>query len=91
MPPRVRPIEKFAKAAGQCSTEVHSKERLSLETLPLTSSQASVYGKCIVADFNHVHKDKCLKEFLRLKECFLVRKSRYRIIRVRRCKLTPTL
>jgi len=53
MPARVRPIERFAKAVGQCSAE------------------ASVYGKCIVADFNHVHRDKCLKEFLRLKDCFL--------------------
>jgi NADH dehydrogenase [ubiquinone] 1 alpha subcomplex assembly factor 8 len=73
MPLRVRPIEKFAKAAGQCSAEVHGKRALSIKTHPVTSSQASVYGKCIVADFNHVHKDKCLKEFLRLKDCFLVR------------------
>ncbi len=35
-------------------------------------TQASVYGKCIVADYNSVHKDKCLTEFLRLKECYVV-------------------
>jgi len=33
--------------------------------------ELSVYGKCIVADYNAVHKDKCLKEFLKLKECYL--------------------
>ncbi len=31
-----------------------------------------MYGKCIVADFNSVHKDKCLTEFLRLKDCYVV-------------------
>ncbi|KAI1397284.1 hypothetical protein F4819DRAFT_472540 [Hypoxylon fuscum] len=31
-----------------------------------------MYGKCIVADYNSVHKDKCANEFLRLKDCFLV-------------------
>jgi hypothetical protein len=40
--------------------------------LTRTMTQASVYGKCIVADYNSVHKDKCLTEFLRLKECYVV-------------------
>ena len=31
-----------------------------------------MYGKCIVADYNHVHKDKCLTEFMKLKECYNV-------------------
>ena len=31
-----------------------------------------MYGKCIVADYNAVHKDKCLTEFMRLKDCYLV-------------------
>ncbi|EKD14648.1 hypothetical protein MBM_07369 [Drepanopeziza brunnea f. sp. 'multigermtubi' MB_m1] len=35
------------------------------------SAEASVYGKCIVADYNAVHKDKCLTEFLRLKNCYI--------------------
>lgn len=34
--------------------------------------QAAVYGKCIVADYNAVEKDKCVKEFMRLKDCYLV-------------------
>ncbi|ETS79171.1 hypothetical protein PFICI_09024 [Pestalotiopsis fici W106-1] len=36
------------------------------------SAEASVYGKCIVADYNSVHKDKCVKEFMQLKNCYLV-------------------
>ena len=31
-----------------------------------------MYGKCIVADYNGVYKDMCAKEFLRLKDCYLV-------------------
>lgn len=31
-----------------------------------------MYGKCIVADFNSVHKDKCANEFMKLKDCYLV-------------------
>jgi hypothetical protein len=36
------------------------------------SAEASAYGKCIVADYNNVHKDKCLTDFLRLKDCYVV-------------------
>ncbi len=38
----------------------------------LTKAQAAVYGKCVVADYNSVHKDKCAKEFMKLKDCYLV-------------------
>lgn len=31
-----------------------------------------MYGKCIVVDYNAVHKDKCINEFLKLKNCYLV-------------------
>ena len=34
--------------------------------------ESAVYGKCIFADYNNVHKDMCAKEFLKLKECYLV-------------------
>ncbi|KAJ5082383.1 hypothetical protein N7532_011426 [Penicillium argentinense] len=37
------------------------------------SVEAAAYGKCVVADYNAVHKDMCAKEFMRLKDCFLVR------------------
>ncbi|ROV95091.1 hypothetical protein VSDG_05839 [Cytospora chrysosperma] len=35
------------------------------------TSEAAVYGKCIVADYNSVHKDKCAAEFIKLKDCYL--------------------
>jgi len=35
-------------------------------------AQASAYGKCVFRDYNNVFKDKCLAEFLRLKECVVV-------------------
>lgn len=35
-------------------------------------TQAAVYGKCVVADYNSVHKDKCAAEFMKLKDCYLV-------------------
>lgn len=35
------------------------------------SAEAAVYGKCIVADYNSVHKDKCADEFMKLKDCYL--------------------
>jgi hypothetical protein len=34
--------------------------------------KGSAYGKCIVADYNNVSKDKCITEFMKLKECYLV-------------------
>ncbi|KAF2493177.1 hypothetical protein BU16DRAFT_528507 [Lophium mytilinum] len=35
------------------------------------SAEGAVYGKCIVADYQNVTKDKCLTEFLKLKDCYL--------------------
>ena len=34
--------------------------------------KVSAYGKCVVADYNSVHKDMCVQEFMRLKNCYLV-------------------
>jgi hypothetical protein len=31
-----------------------------------------MYGKCIFADYNNVHKNQCATEFMRLKDCYLV-------------------
>ncbi|KAK8130096.1 hypothetical protein PG999_002476, partial [Apiospora kogelbergensis] len=39
------------------------------------SPEAAVYGKCIVADFNSIHKDKCAAEFMKLKDCYLPQKA----------------
>ncbi len=41
-------------------------------TYRFDKAQAVVYGKCVVADYNSVHKDKCVKEFMKLKDCYLV-------------------
>lgn len=38
----------------------------------LTTSKATAYGACIVADYNAVEKDKCRNEFMKLKDCYLV-------------------
>ncbi|KAF2197269.1 hypothetical protein GQ43DRAFT_475593 [Delitschia confertaspora ATCC 74209] len=40
------------------------------------SKEGSAYGKCIVADYNNVYKDKCLTEFLKLKECYIAASKR---------------
>ncbi|KAH6679593.1 hypothetical protein B0J14DRAFT_302074 [Halenospora varia] len=39
------------------------------------SAESSAYGKCIVTDYNSVHKDKCITEFMRLKNCFSASKK----------------
>lgn len=80
MPARTRPIQKFAAAVSQCSPEVCT--RLAIVHFALINSQllhltfnpwqAAVYGRCIVADYNSVHKDKCVAEFMKLKDCYLV-------------------
>ncbi|OKP06417.1 hypothetical protein PENSUB_6407 [Penicillium subrubescens] len=35
------------------------------------STEAAAYGKCVLADYDSVHKDMCVKEFMRLKDCFV--------------------
>jgi hypothetical protein len=41
------------------------------------SFQSTLYGKCIFADYNNVHKGMCSAEFMKLKECYLVRPHHY--------------
>ncbi|KAK0670945.1 hypothetical protein QBC41DRAFT_185974, partial [Cercophora samala] len=36
------------------------------------TAEATVYGQCVVADYNSVHKNQCAKEFMALKNCYLV-------------------
>ena len=67
---RTRPIEKFARAVAQCPKQVRSMR--ALLCCRLTDMQSAEYGRCIAADFNNVQKDKCIKEFLALKECYMV-------------------
>ncbi|CAG7950058.1 unnamed protein product [Penicillium nalgiovense] len=51
-----------------------------VEKIAKASAQCSVevaaYGKCVVTDYNSVHKDMCVKEFMRLKNCYLVGNER---------------
>ena len=41
------------------------------------SVEASAYGKCILKDYQSVHQDMCAREFMRLKDCYLVSKSSF--------------
>ena len=41
------------------------------------ATESAIYGRCVVADFNSVSKDKCLTEFMRLKDCYVVRHLTY--------------
>ncbi|KAF2744881.1 hypothetical protein M011DRAFT_407876 [Sporormia fimetaria CBS 119925] len=36
------------------------------------SKEGTAYGKCILADYNNVHLEKCGAEFMKLRECFMV-------------------
>ena len=36
------------------------------------TGQGAVYGKCIAANYQNVSKDMCAKEFMALKDCYLV-------------------
>ena len=40
--------------------------------------KGAVYGKCIAANYQNVSKDMCAKEFLLLKDCYLVSRLTYR-------------
>lgn len=52
--------------------------------------QSAVYGKCIFADYNNVHKDMCAKEFMKLKECYLVGLQGHNVEVVLICFRKPT-
>ncbi|QDS68268.1 hypothetical protein FKW77_010632 [Venturia effusa] len=69
MPAKTRPIEKFAAAVGKCSKEVRVAS-ISTQITRLMIEESAVYGKCIVADYNNVHKDKCAAEFFKLQQCY---------------------
>ena len=69
--PRAKPLEKFITATSKCTLEV--RHSLILHELPiLMSLQGASYGKCIVAEYQNVRKDMCAKEFMQLKNCYLV-------------------
>ena len=74
MPGRTRPIEKFAEATAKCTAEVTSMS--TCQSVRADSSKGAVYGKCIAANYQNVSKDMCAKEFMALKDCYLVRSPR---------------
>lgn len=49
----------------------------------LKCCQATAYGRCIFADYTTVQKDMCAKEFMKLKDCYLVIACRLDLLRVR--------
>jgi hypothetical protein len=51
--------------------------------------KSAVYGKCIVADYNNVRKDKCAEEFMRLKNCYIVSTSSCLTMNELAAKCTP--
>ncbi|PGH03733.1 hypothetical protein GX51_03877 [Blastomyces parvus] len=51
------------------------------------SAQATAYGKCVFADYNAVRKDMCVKEFMKLKDCYLVQ-SKFLLGSLAKLKLT---
>ncbi|KAK5088852.1 hypothetical protein LTR05_003074 [Lithohypha guttulata] len=43
------------------------------EAVAKCGPEAANYGKCIVADYQSTYQDMCKKEFMVLKDCYLVR------------------
>ena len=83
---RVKPIEKFTQAAAKCSVEVRkgqkTKKTGNFRIVVLTRRyiQGAAYGKCIVAEYQNVRKDLCKTEFMRLKDCYLVRNQQNQLV-----------
>lgn len=51
------------------STPTTPLRRLALHTTVTCASQASVYGKCILATYADVQKDVCKAEFAKFSAC----------------------
>lgn len=81
MPGRTRPIEKFAESVAKCSPEVR-EHMARYRELATDKMQGAVYGKCIASNYQNVSKDMCAKEFMALKDCYLVRDEQ--------CHLAPS-
>ena len=54
-------------------TRIRPVEKLAT-ALATCAPESAIYGRCVVADYNNVFKDKCLNEFMRLKDCYIVRR-----------------
>ncbi|KAJ6256291.1 hypothetical protein Dda_8788 [Drechslerella dactyloides] len=49
-------------------TKIRPVDRLA-QAVAKCPAESTAYGKCIVADFHNVHKDKCFAEFQVLQAC----------------------
>lgn len=45
---------------------------LRISKVSTDAQKGAVYGKCIAANYQNVSKDMCAKEFMALKDCYLV-------------------
>ncbi|EME83028.1 uncharacterized protein MYCFIDRAFT_36377 [Pseudocercospora fijiensis CIRAD86] len=43
------------------------------------SAEGAVYGKCVAMNYQNVKKDLCAREFMALKDCYIVCQT-YRIV-----------
>lgn len=58
-----------AVAASASSTAATPLRRLAIASTTTCAKEASDYGKCIVATYTDVHKDKCKAEFEKFGAC----------------------
>ena len=58
----------FSRSEFRCISLVTAAAR----PVNIPPSKATAYGKCIFADYTAVRKDMCAKEFMKLKNCYLV-------------------
>lgn len=72
MPGRTRAIEKFAEATAKCTADVGNAHSAPYWSAADGFLQGAVYGKCVAANYQNVNKDMCAKEFMALKDCYLV-------------------
>jgi hypothetical protein len=56
-------------SAVASSTAATPLRRLAIASTTTCAKEASVYGKCIVASYTDVHKDKCKAEFEKFGAC----------------------
>jgi hypothetical protein len=65
-----------SKVAKEAQTPL---KRFAYATTVTCSAQASVYGKCIAANYMDVRKDMCQEEFAKFAECLRTAVSLFRL------------
>lgn len=64
-----RSLSRFFVLAKDMSSKPAKGVALLAQGVMSCSSQATVYGKCITARYQDVHKDMCVKEFEAFRSC----------------------